>query len=34
VCVSEPIPLLRLEGERAARCVLADAPVRAEAVLA
>ena len=33
-CLSGPIPLQRLEGERAARCVLADAPVRADAVLA
>jgi peptide/nickel transport system ATP-binding protein len=33
-CVSTPIALRRLEGERTARCVLADAAVRTDAVLA
>jgi peptide/nickel transport system ATP-binding protein len=34
VCTSGPIDLRPLEGERAARCVLAEAPVRSHAVVA
>ncbi|MDX6580452.1 MAG: hypothetical protein QOJ47_2001, partial [Gaiellales bacterium] len=33
-CTSGPIALRPLEGERAARCVLAEAPVRSHAVVA